>query len=158
MILHWKFLGDGNADQAKNPGSIGRNGNARGKIGVSSTPGTGSGLVAPVAKPGTGGESATTATGTGSNPVTQKHRENGSITAATAATAKNSPTEGERTRQALPTPEALAAWGEYLLERASIMEHDGELSRTEADRRAWAELLNKYPAAAAHFAPGGGHA
>ncbi len=62
----------------------------------------------------------------------------------------------ERTR--LPTPEELAAWGEFILERAAIMEHDGELPRTEADRRAWSELLARYPAAAAHFAPGGGHA
>ncbi len=32
----------------------------------------------------------------------------------------------ERSR---PTPEELAGWGEYLMERASIMEHDGELPR-----------------------------
>ena len=54
-----------------------------------------------------------------------------------------------------PTPEQLNAWGEFLLERASIMEHEGELQRAEADRRAWTELLSKYPAAAAHFLPGG---
>ena len=54
-----------------------------------------------------------------------------------------------------PTPEQLNAWGEFLLERAAIMEHDGELPRAEADRRAWAELLARYPAAAAHFLPGG---
>ena len=58
----------------------------------------------------------------------------------------------ERSR---PTPEQLNAWGEFLLERASVMEHDGELPRAEADRRAWAELLNRYPEAAAHFLPGG---
>ncbi len=57
--------------------------------------------------------------------------------------------------RARPTPEQLNAWGEYLLERASIMQHDAELPRAEADRRAWAELLSKYPAAAAHFLPGG---
>jgi hypothetical protein len=58
----------------------------------------------------------------------------------------------ERSR---PTPEQLNAWGEYLLERAAIMEHDGALPRAEADRRAWAELLSKYPDAATHFLPGG---
>lgn len=58
----------------------------------------------------------------------------------------------ERSR---PTPEELAAWGEYLLERSAVMEHAGELPRAEADRRAWTELLSKYPAAAAHFLPGG---
>jgi hypothetical protein len=57
--------------------------------------------------------------------------------------------------RARPTPEELAAWGEYVLERAAIMEADGELPRAEADRRAWAELLARYPAAAAHFLPGG---
>ena len=57
--------------------------------------------------------------------------------------------------RARPTPEQLNAWGQYLLERASVMQHDAELPRAEADRRAWAELLSKYPAAAAHFLPGG---
>ena len=63
-----------------------------------------------------------------------------------------------RVRTALPTPEELAVWGEYLLERSAVMEHDGELPRAEADRRAWSELLTKCPAAAACFVPGGGHA
>jgi hypothetical protein len=58
----------------------------------------------------------------------------------------------------LPEPEKLATWGEYLLERAAIMENDGGVPRAEADRRAWRELLARYPEAAAHFAPGGGHA
>ena len=63
-----------------------------------------------------------------------------------------------RARTRLPAPEDLARWGDYLLERASIMEADGELPRAEADRRAWTELLSKYPAAAAHFPQGSGHA
>lgn len=58
-------------------------------------------------------------------------------------------------RERRPTPEELARWGEFLLERASVMEHDGELPRAEADRRAWAELLARYPAAAPYFLPGG---
>ena len=58
-------------------------------------------------------------------------------------------------KRSRPTPEQLNAWGEYLLERASVIQHDGELQPAEADRRAWAELLSKYPAAAAHFLPGG---
>ena len=60
-----------------------------------------------------------------------------------------------RQRHRLPTPEELASWGEYLLERAAVMEHDGELPRAEADHRAWAELLARFPAAATHFVPGG---
>ncbi len=63
-----------------------------------------------------------------------------------------------RARTALPSPETLARWGEYLLERAAVMEADGELPRAEADRRAWRELLARYPHAGAYFAPGGGHA
>ena len=62
---------------------------------------------------------------------------------ATASVSKGKP---------LPTPETLAAWSEYLSERSAVMEHDGELSRGEADWRAWSELLAKYPAAASHFA------
>ena len=54
-----------------------------------------------------------------------------------------------------PSPEELATWGEYLLERASVMEADGELPRVEADRRAWRELLRKYPGAALYFGSGG---
>lgn len=63
-----------------------------------------------------------------------------------------------RTHHRLPTPEELAAWGEFLLERAAVMEADGELPRSEADRRAWRELLAKFPQAGAYFAGGTGHA
>ena len=72
---------------------------------------------------------------------------------------RGGPLPGERVpRHERPTPEVLAAWGEYLLERAAVMEFGTELPRAEADRRAWTELLTKYPAAAAYFGPGAGHA
>lgn len=151
MKPRWSFLAAGNAGTPEKCGNTGNSGNAAGKLGISTPSAAGNRLVTPVTNP----EAVTKITGSGNGLVTQKPLEKGSCYRVTAVTGKNGVTGDDEHASGLPTPEELSAWGEYLLERAAIMEHDGELSCTEADRLAWAELLNKYPAAAAHFAPGG---
>ena len=147
--IRWPHLERQNdSGSTKNPGYTGYGGYTPGKIGVSGVTKSETAPVTPVTKSPGQAPAVTAVTAPKPTPVTQKPRQNGSVTAVTAVTAPKS--LGERNRT-LPTPETLAAWSEYLSERSAVMEADGELSRGEADWRAWTELLAKYPAAASHF-------
>ena len=158
--IHWPHLEKRNdSGNAKNPGNTGNNGNTPGKIGVSCVSGVGNTLETmethgknrdfqePEKRKPLENGSVSAVSAPKPTLETQKPRENGSVSAVSGVSAPNSVSKGKP----LPTPETLAAWSEYLSERSAVMEADGELSRGEADWRAWTELLAKYPAAASHF-------
>lgn len=150
MKLHWPHLDSNESGKRQNAGNTGNSGNTPEKIGVSSVSAVGNTLETLETKPNGRAQAVSNVSGPETTPETQKGRENGCISAVSNVSAQKSVSKCNR-----PTPEELATWGEYLLERASVMEHDGELPRTEADARAWRELLNKYPAAATCFGSGG---
>jgi len=156
MRLIWPHLGDTGAGTPRKPGNIGNGGNTlrRMRIPSASAVRIGPETVETGARADYGPISSVSAPE--ATLEARKCRESGFVSTVSAVTAVMKATGGERTRLALPTPEAVANWGEYLLERAAIMQHDGGVTHVEADRRAWRELLARHPEAAAHFLPGGG--
>lgn len=153
-MIRWPHLDSNEPGKHQNAGNTGNTGNTPRTIGVSCVSSVGKTLETPETKPYRQAQAVSAVSAMETTPETQNRRENGSVSAVSNVSAKKSITERKR----LPTPEDMLRWSEFLIERAAVKQHDGELPAAEADRRAWAELLSRYPGAAAIFAPGGGHA